>query len=81
VSLTGTVTQVGHHFLIRGNYTATATCKNGVAVPWTATAVPTGTTPYQNGKVEVLTHSSATDPNYGNNVSTDTTTIVTLKKV
>lgn len=81
VSLSGTVTQVAHNIIIRGNYSASVTCKNGTAVPWTATAVPTGTTPYTSGKVEVLTHSSAIDPNYGTNVTTDTTTVVTLKKV
>ncbi|QUQ70156.1 hypothetical protein [Kutzneria sp. CA-103260] len=27
------------------------------------------------------TYDGATDPNYGNNVTTDTTTVVTLKKV
>lgn len=81
VTLTGTATQVAHNIIIRGNYTATAVCKAGQPVPWTATVVPTGTTPYTKGKVEVLTHSSAVDPNYGNTVSSDTTTVVTLKKV
>ena len=49
--------------------------------PWTATAAPTGTTPYTKGRVEVLTHSSAVDPKCGNTVSSATTTVVTLKKV
>jgi hypothetical protein len=81
VGLSGTVTQVAHNIIIRANYSATVTCKAGQAVPWTATAVPTGTTPFTKGKVEVLTHSSATDPVYNVDVTTDTTSVVTLKKV
>jgi hypothetical protein len=50
-------------------------------VDWTAVAVPTGTTPFQRGQVEVQTTASATDPTYGNNVTVSKTTVVTLTAV
>lgn len=80
VTLSGTTTQVKHNVIIRGNYSAQVACKPGAPVPWKATVVPTGTTPFQKGKAEVVTQATALDPNYNTNVSVDDTSVVTLVK-
>lgn len=81
VTVSGQVTQVAHKVIIRGDYSTTVACVPDAPVAWTAVAVPTGTTPFQRGQVVVQTTAGAVDPTYGNNVSVDTTTVVTLKPV
>ncbi len=81
VTISGRVTQIKDQVLIRGDYTTQVDCKPGGPVPWTAAADPTGTTPFQAGKAEVLSRASAVDPTYGNPVTEEKTTIVTLRKV
>jgi hypothetical protein len=81
VGVSGLVTEVSHNVIIRGNYSTTVACVPGTGVAWSATAVPTGTTPYQKGKAEVQTIGSAVDPTYGNTVTVNKTTVVTLKSV
>ncbi|WP_233223596.1 hypothetical protein [Amycolatopsis sp. CA-128772] len=80
VTLSGTTTQVKHNVIIRGNYSTRVACTPGAPVPWQATAVPAGTTPFQKGKAEVVTQATALDPTYNTNVSVDDTTVVTLVK-
>jgi hypothetical protein len=80
VTLSGTATQVKHNVIIRGNYSARVACTPGAPVPWTAAAVPAGTTPFQKGKAEVVTQATALDPVYNTNVSVDDTSVVTLTK-
>jgi hypothetical protein len=80
VTVSGTVTQVKKQVLIRGAYTTQVDCKPGTPAAWNAAADPTGTTPFQKGKVEVVTTGTAEDPVYRVPVSVTTTTVVTLKK-
>lgn len=79
-TVSGTVTQVKKGVLIRGAYNTQVDCKPGTAIDWKAAADPTGTTPFQKGKVEVVTTATAVDPIYHEQVSVTTTTVVTLKK-
>jgi hypothetical protein len=81
VTVSGQVTEVAHNVIIRGNYSTNVACVPGAGVAWSATAVPTGTTPYQKGKAEAQTTGSAIDPTYGNLVTVNKTTVVTLKSV
>lgn len=81
VGLSGQVTQVAHRTIIRGNYSTSVACTPDAPVAWSAVAVPTGTTPFQRGQVEVQTTASAVDPTYGNTVSVSQTTVVTLTSV
>lgn len=80
VTLSGTVRQVAHRVIIRGNYSTQVDCKPGAAVAWNATADPTGTTPYDRGRAEVVTQATALDPVYNTNVSVNDTTVVTLTR-
>jgi hypothetical protein len=80
VALSGTVTQVVKSMLIRGNFSTKVDCTPGTAVPWTASAVPTGTTPFAKGDVEVSTQATGHDSAYNQDVTVSTTTVVTLTK-
>ncbi|MDQ7804182.1 hypothetical protein Q5425_10590 [Amycolatopsis sp. A133] len=80
VTLSGSATQVKRNVIIRGTYSAQVACTPGAPAPWTATVVPSGTTPFQKGNAEVVTQATALDPNYNTNVSVDDTTVVTLVK-
>jgi hypothetical protein len=81
VSVSGTVTQVAHRIIIRGSFpTTTVACTPGAPVPWSGTAVPTGTTPFQHGDVEVTAKATATDPFYGGIALANETASVTLQK-
>jgi len=80
VTLSGAATQVKNNVIIRGTYSAQVACTPGTPASWKATVVPTGTTPFQKGKAEVVTQATALDPNYNTNVSVDDTTVVTLVK-
>jgi hypothetical protein len=64
VNLTGLVTQVKQKVIIRGPISGSVACVKGEDVAWTATADPTGTTPFQKGKAELTGSASADDPNY-----------------
>ena len=64
VNLTGLVTQVKQKTIIRGPINARIACVKGETAEWTATADPTGTTPFQRGKAELTGSAWASDPNY-----------------
>lgn len=78
VQVSGLVTQVKNNVLIRGQYATAVDCAPGAPVPWSAEADPTGTTPFQEGRVEVKTRAVAQDPNYSATVEENRTTVVTL---
>jgi hypothetical protein len=80
VSVGGTVTQVVKRTLVRGTFGLTVACTPGAAVPWQATAVPSGTTPFQKGDAEVVANASAQDPFYGTFVTASTIAAVRLSK-
>jgi hypothetical protein len=81
VNVSGTVTQVAHRTIIRGSFpAATIDCAPGAPVPWSGTAVPTGTTPFQHGDVEVTLKATASDPVYGAIVNVTPTAAVTLTR-
>ncbi|HEX8870334.1 MAG TPA: hypothetical protein VF821_32015, partial [Lentzea sp.] len=80
VQMTGTVTQVKNNVIIRGNFSTSVECKAGAPVAWNAAADPTGTTPFQRGKAEVVTRSTAQDPNYPGQAISEKTAIVELKR-
>ncbi|MDO0925729.1 hypothetical protein QQY24_10005 [Streptomyces sp. TG1A-8] len=80
VTVSGNVTQVKKKVLIRGPFSTSVACRPGAEVTWTAQAVPTGTTPFQKGDVEVQAQASATDPNYGGTVTAGETTAVHLSR-
>jgi hypothetical protein len=67
VNITGLVTQVKKKAIIRGPFSVGVDCVRGETAQWSATADPTGTTPFQKGKVEVTGGAWAVDPNYPNN--------------
>jgi hypothetical protein len=64
VEVTGLVTQVKKKVIIRGPFSTWVDCVAGGTAQWSGTADPTGTTPFQKGKVEVTGGASAIDPNY-----------------
>ena len=80
VSLYGTVTEIVKKEIVRGNFSTQVNCKPGDPVPWTATAVPSGTTPFTKGDVEVTTQASGYDSEYNQYVTVNDTTVVTLSK-
>ena len=80
IYLSGTVIEVVKRVLVRGSYTLQFACTPGTSIPWSATAVPTGTTPFQKGDAEVQTHAQGYDTDYGAYITTDTTTAVRLEK-
>jgi hypothetical protein len=49
-------------------------------VAWTATAVPTGSVPFQKGDAEVQAQASSVDPDYGQTVTANQTAEVKLGK-
>jgi hypothetical protein len=80
VSLDGTVTQVVKRVLVRGTFSTSGYCTPDAPLAWTGTAVPTGTTPFQKGDVEVIANTQGYDNDYGGYVTASTTTTVTLSK-
>jgi len=82
VHLTGLVTQVKKKVIIRGPLSGQVDCVKGETAQWSATADPTGTTPFQKGQVEVTGSAWANDPNYeGETVRVDLApTTVTLTR-
>ncbi|MET8080649.1 hypothetical protein [Streptomyces sp. NPDC005303] len=81
VTVAGDVTQVKKRDLIRGSFSTSVSCTPGTPVAWTGTAVPTGSVPFQKGDVEVEGHATATDPDYGRQVTVDETVAVRLTRV
>jgi hypothetical protein len=81
VQLAGTVVQVKRRTLITGSYAAQVDCTPGSSVPWTASASPNGTTPFERGAVEVETRATGHDADYGQDVTVSATTVVQLRKV
>jgi hypothetical protein len=80
VDVSGDVTQVKRQKLIRGSFTTSVSCTPGAPAAWTATAVPTGDTPFQRGDVEVEARATATDPDYSQPVTVSQTVAVHLKR-
>jgi len=82
VNFTGQVTQVKKKVIIRGPLSGRVDCVKGETAQWSATADPTGTTPFQKGQVEVTGSAWANDPNYeGETVRVDLApTTVTLTR-
>ncbi|GAA2404884.1 hypothetical protein GCM10010420_35680 [Streptomyces glaucosporus] len=80
VAVAGNVTQVKRRDLIRGSYSTSVACVPGDPVAWTATAVPTGSVPFQRGDVEVEARATATDPDYTQPVTVGETVAVRLKR-
>ncbi|MFF4014038.1 hypothetical protein [Streptomyces sp. NPDC001843] len=80
VDVSGNVTQVKKQKLIRGSFTTSVSCTPGAPTAWTATAVPTGDTPFQRGDVEVEGRATATDPDYAQPVTASETVAVHLKR-
>ncbi|MFI5675741.1 hypothetical protein [Streptomyces cellulosae] len=81
VAVSGDVTQVKRQNLIRGSYSTSVSCVPGAPVAWTATAVPTGSVPFQRGDVEVEARATATDPDYAQPVTASETVAVRLTRV
>jgi hypothetical protein len=79
-TVSGTVVQVAHRELIRGPFSTSVSCVPGAPVAWTATAVPTGSVPFQKGDAEVQAQASSVDPDYGQTVTANQTTEVKLDK-
>lgn len=80
VEVAGDVTQVKRQQLIRGSYSASVECVPGAPVAWTATAVPTGSVPFQRGDVEVEARATATDPDFERPVTVSETVAVHLSR-
>ncbi|MGW7415826.1 hypothetical protein [Streptomyces sp. NPDC054863] len=70
------LTQVKNKVIIRGSAGDTVACVPGAPVPWTLRVVPTGTTPFQKGKIEAVSSAWADDPFYGDSTHTGTRTAV-----
>jgi hypothetical protein len=79
VTVDGHLTEVAHRSIIKGYFLTTVHCTPDAPVPWTATAVPNGTTPFQQGDVEAATNAAATDPVYHDYVIVGRTATVGLK--
>jgi hypothetical protein len=80
VDIYGQVTQVAKHVLVRGSFGTEVSCTPGTPAVWTAQTQPTGTTPFQQGDVEVSAQAYADDTDYGIRATASDTVAVTLKK-
>jgi hypothetical protein len=81
VNLSGTIVQVVKRILVRGSFSTQFPCTPGTPVAWTGTAVPTGTAPFEKGDAEVTTQATGYDSQYGNYVTANDTSTVTLTKL
>lgn len=81
VAVAGDITQVKGQNLIRGSFSTSVPCTPGTPANWTATAVPTGSVPFQRGDVEVESRATATDPDYAQPVTAGETVAVRLRRV
>lgn len=80
VTVSGTATEVVKGDLINGTFNSDVACTPGGPVAWTADATPNGLFAFQKGTAEVQSQASAFDPNYGQYVTVNQTSVVTLKK-
>lgn len=80
VTVGGTVTQVVKRTVVRGSFSTAVACAPGAPTPWTGSAVPGGTTPFQKGDAQVDAQATGYDADYGGNVTTRLTAVVTLRK-
>jgi hypothetical protein len=80
VTIDGTVTEIVKKTLVTGNFSTAVTCTPQSPAGWTGTATPSGTTPFQKGDVQVDAQASGYDADYGANVSTSTSAVVSLRK-
>jgi hypothetical protein len=78
VDLSGTVVQVVRRILVRGSFSTQVACTPDELAEWTAAASPTGTTPFRRGLAEIRLQGTGFDDDYGQHVTVDTTTVVTL---
>lgn len=81
VNLSGTLVETYKQVLVRGTYSQQVACVPGAAAGWSATAVPSGNSPFKRGKAEATTQASAYDSDYDANATANDTTVVTLAKV
>lgn len=79
VKISGTATQVKKQAVLRAPFSVSVACEPGAAVPWTAQAVPPGSTPFRPGDIEVATTATATDADYPRTATADQTVTVRLK--
>lgn len=80
VTLSGVVDQVVKKVLVRGTFSAQATCTPGTTASWTASATPNGTTPFGKGDAEVSTRATGHDSVYDQDLTVTDTAIVALDK-
>ncbi|WP_433129291.1 hypothetical protein ACQPWW_04155 [Micromonospora sp. CA-240977] len=80
VTLDGNVTQIVRKVLVRGSFSTQVTCTPGSPTPWTAAAVPGGTTPFAKGLAEAVTQARGYDAEYDEYVRVDNTTTVKLTR-
>ena len=80
LNLAGNVTEIVKKVVVRGSFAMGIDCTPGAPTAWTATAVPSGTTPFTKGTAQVDAQVTGFDPDYGVNVSDTATQIVSLRK-
>jgi hypothetical protein len=80
VYVNATVVEVVKRVLIRGSFNVQLNCTPGTSIPWSGTAVPNGTTPFQKGDAEVQTQAQGYDVDYGGYVTVSGSTAVSLSK-
>ena len=80
VNINGTLIQVKRRTIITGPISAQVDCAPGAPVPWQAVAIPTGTTPFQQGDAEAEVSAFAQDPNFGTVVTVRETQVVRLRR-
>src|SRR5262249_6502959 len=81
ITVSATVVEVVKRVIIRGSVSTQINCTPaGTLYPWSGTAVPTGTTPFQKGDAEVQLQAQGYDSDYGQNVTVPSTTVVALAK-
>jgi hypothetical protein len=78
VNLSGSLVETYQRVLVRGSYSTQVSCKPGAPVAWTATAMPSGSSPFRNGKAEATTQASGYDTDYGTYATASNTTVVNL---
>jgi hypothetical protein len=81
VYLYGNIVEVVKRELIRGSFSTQVNCVPGTVFPWTGTASPNGTTPFQKGDAEVKLQAQAYDVDYNTYVTINSTSAVKLAKL
>jgi hypothetical protein len=81
ITIYATVVEVVKRVIIRGSFSTQINCTTaGTLYPWSGTAVPTETTPFQKGDAEVQLQAQGYDSDYGQYVTVPSTTVVALDK-